>query len=91
MSEIEERRYPLTTARNAYDLLTEIEDLAREEPARIAMRFVCYSGRTLAKKIKESTVITRASTCNTVGCIAGWTIARTRHLPRDYSNAGDNQ
>lgn len=90
--------YPLTTAQTSYDLLGEIERLAIEEPARIDMLVVCYRGKDLLNKIKENLAdkfrtgtgkIVKASSCNTVGCIAGWVLVRTGNAPKNYYN-GNN-
>lgn len=96
--------YPLTTAQTSYDLLTEIERLAIEEPARINMGVVYYRGQSLLDKIKHNLksqepkkfrlnadTIVKSSSCNTVGCIAGWTLVRTGHAMKNGSNRGSTE
>lgn len=100
----EQHAYPLTTAQTSYALLTEIERLAIEEPARINMGVVCYRGQSLLDKIKHNLksqepkrfrlsiqAIIKSSSCNTVGCIAGWTLVRTGYAKQDVANSGSTE
>lgn len=102
LRDLVEREIPLTTARNAYDLLTEIERLAIEEPARINMGVVCLRGKNLLETISKNLVnglapalgvssVKKASSCNTVGCIAGWTLVRTGYSHANHYNSGDTE
>jgi hypothetical protein len=64
---------PVSTATNAYDLLTEIRALIREEPKRYN-QFIWHARVTPLARIiyhgREST----APACGTIGCVAGWVV-----------------
>lgn len=71
---------PVSKAKTAYALLSEIAALALEEPERIAMRIVHSSGDSLERLIQESARIKKIPSCGTVGCIAGWALVQRGEL-----------
>ena len=59
-------RIPRSKATNAYDLLSEIQDLIRTEPKR-------YNQNIWLRRVKRGEA--KRPACGTVGCVAGWVVA----------------
>lgn len=64
---------PYTNATTAYGMLNAICRIAKEEPKRIKMS-VCYAR---GDQIYERGAYEKRPACNTIGCIAGWTLVLT--------------
>lgn len=62
-------KVPISTADNAYDLLSEIIQLILGEPKRYDQTDWLYTGDSAKDNYQEWT-----PACQTVGCVAGWTV-----------------
>lgn len=77
MTQIDTSLRPRSQATNAYDLLNDLCNVVRAEPARLYMDTWAVAPWRLENFVKEENM-TRIPECGTAACVAGWTVALAR-------------
>jgi hypothetical protein len=75
---------PVSKAKTAYGLLSEIRKLILEEPRRYDQGAWLLNDEDSFSFKYGSDALAAVPACGTIGCVAGWVVALQRRTPHDF-------